>query len=96
MFDIDIALYIKDNEDNYKQYILFSQNSSDSQRELCILEFHNNNHFNIIYSKKEDMNNCNLFSSIDDLKINNNFNFNDNNNNQNNKNTSNKDFVFNF
>ena len=77
MFNIDIALYIKDNEDNYKQYILFSQNSSDSQRELCILEFHNNNHFNIIYSKKEDMNNCNLFSSIDDLKINNNFNFND-------------------
>jgi len=77
LFNIDIALYIQDNENNYKQYILFSQNQSINNRELCILEYHNNNHFNIIYSKNEALDKCNLFSSIKDVKINSNFNFKD-------------------
>ena len=75
LFNIDIALYIKDNENNYKQYILFSQNHSVHNRELCILEYHNNNHFNVLYSKNEELDKCNLFSSIKDLKINSNFDF---------------------
>ena len=76
MFNIDIALYVKDNDDNYKQYILFSQNNSRYDRELCILEFHNNNHLSILYSKKDYSDKYNLIDSIKDLKINNDFNIN--------------------
>ena len=77
LFNLDIALYIKDDDDNYKRYILFSQNDGNNH-ELCILEFENNNHFNIIYSKqeeKENIKNSNFASSIKDIKINTKFNF---------------------
>ena len=73
LFNIDIALYILDNNDNYKKYNLFSQ-KDNINRDLCILEYRDNNHFNIIYSKEDDSDNISLVCSPKDLKVNYNIN----------------------
>ena len=48
---------------------LFSNNEKNLNSELCILRFHNNNHFDILYSKDEQENQKNLVKSIIDIKV---------------------------
>ena len=77
LFNIDIAIYIKGAEGNYKQYNLFSKDEKNHNSELYILRFHNNNHFDILYSKDELENQMNLVNSIIDIKIMDNINIKD-------------------
>ena len=69
LFNIDIAVYVKGPEGNYKQYNLFTNDDTNLNSELCILNYHNNNHFDILYSKDELENHKFLVKSLIDIKV---------------------------
>ena len=75
LFNIDIALYIKTDVNLFKYYYLFKKDEKKN-RELCIMEYQINYHFNLIYSKKIKKIEP-LYDNISNLNINSNFNSSD-------------------
>ena len=67
LFNIDIALYIKTDVNVYKCYYLFKIDKNEN-RELCIMEYQINYHFNLIYSKKKEP--IGLYENIESININ--------------------------
>lgn len=69
LFNLDIALYVKENQTTYKRLNFFNRNNKQ-RGELCIMTFHDNNHFEIIYSKHVNINNVCIVKKIKDIPIN--------------------------
>ena len=69
LFNIDIAVYILDNEGNHTPYNIFYQNELHENRELCILKYHNNNHFDLLYSNEGLNNNISLANSYKEIMV---------------------------
>ena len=69
-FNIDIAVYTFNGLNEYKSYNLFTV-ENDKSKELLILSYHENNHFDIIYSIKEHLENNFLYNDINEININN-------------------------
>ena len=71
LLNIEIAVYIKDGNDVFKPYHYFILDNNN-QNELMILSFLNSNHFDLIYSIHENIENHILYEKLDDININNN------------------------
>ena len=68
LFIIDIAVYTFNGLNEYKSYNLFTV-ENDKSKELLILSYHENNHFDIIYSIKEHLENNFLYNDINEINI---------------------------
>ena len=60
LLNIEIAVYINDGSDVFKPYHYFKI-YNNNQNELMILSFHNSNHFDLIYSIHENIENHILY-----------------------------------
>ena len=72
LFDINIAIYIYDGDKLYKPYFIYESGDKNNQKndnDLMILSFHNNNHFDLIYSKNDNTTNICLYNQISNIKI---------------------------
>ena len=73
LFNLEIAVYYFDGKDSYKQYHYFyneDESEKDSNdRELLLLCYHNNNHFNILYSINENNENVALYESLKSFNV---------------------------
>ena len=63
---IDIAVYTYEGNNIYKPYNLFK--IDDEEKELCILNYHNNYHFDLIYSIHELVSENTLYNSFSKIK----------------------------
>ena len=69
LLNIEIAVYINDGSDVFKPYHYFKI-YNNNQNELMILSFHNSNHFDLIYSIHENIENHILYEKLNDININ--------------------------
>ena len=69
IFNINIAVYVFNGNNEYIPYHFFT-NEISADEELMILSYHNNDHFDLIYSKNEYLPTNTLYKSIKNIKIN--------------------------
>ena len=67
IFKIDIAVYTYEGNYFYKPYNLFK--IDNDEKELCIMNYHNNYHFELIYSKNEMVEENTLYNSISEIEM---------------------------
>ena len=74
LFNLNIAVYIFNNNNNELKPYHFFENFENSNNELMILSYHTNYHFELIYSKKEDQSNIAVYNNFKEIIINDNIN----------------------
>ena len=68
IFNLVIAVYIYDGIDKYNKLITI--NEINEERELMILSFHNNNHFDLLYGEENNNRNSCIADNIESIKLN--------------------------
>ena len=68
LFDLDIGVYIYNGKDELRPYHFF-ENVENKNKDLLILSFHNNNHFDLIFSKNKNSDNPVLYNSIKEINV---------------------------
>ena len=66
VFNISIGVYTTTSEENYKKYFIFE--NQDKSSELMLINYINNNHFNLLYSKSFNLYIICLFENLNDIK----------------------------
>ena len=69
LFNLDIAVYTCDESGEFTPYHFF-ENYNTENKELMILSYHTNYHFELIYSTQENQQDNILYESINDIKLN--------------------------
>ena len=70
LLNLDIAVYIFNNNNTELKPYHFFQNFENENNELMILSYHTNYHFELIYSKKEDQSNIAVYNNFEEVMIN--------------------------
>ena len=66
IFNLSIGVYTTTAEEDFKKYFLFE--NKDKTSELMLINYINNNHFNLLYSKNYNIENICLFENLKDIK----------------------------
>ena len=66
VYNISIGVYTTNAEENYKKYFIFE--NQDKGSELMLINYINNNHFNLLYSKSFKLENICLIENLNDIK----------------------------
>ena len=66
IFKIDIAVYTYEGNYIYKPYNLFK--IDNEEKELCIMNYHNNYHFELIYGKNEQVEETTLYNYVSEIQ----------------------------
>lgn len=66
IFNLSIGVYTTTHDEDYKKYFYFENN--DKTSELMLINFINNNHFNLLYSKNYNIDNVCLIENLNDIK----------------------------